>query len=126
MLRADGGVRDRLLDLAFQREDIQFVFLICKARADRALLGRAYALGEKNNILRVRAFVREHFENSAEVANRHALHQQVLQHLEHRTERKDTGDDVLDDLRILLLEPIEERLNLLAADEFMTMLLEQV
>jgi hypothetical protein len=61
--------------------------------------------------------VGEHLEDRLEVADRHLLAQQVLQHLLHLAEREHLGHEVLHQARLLLAHPGDQALGLGAREQ---------
>ena len=82
-------------------------------RAERLAGG----LGERGRVARERGAVADRLEDRAEVADRDALAQQVLQHALHLADAELVGDDLLDGRGVLLLERVEQLLRLLAGEQ---------
>ena len=74
------------------------------ARAERL----AGVLGEDGRVVRRAGPVADRLEDRAQVADRDALAQQVLQHALHLADAELVGDDLLDHGGVLLLERVEQ------------------
>ena len=77
----------------------------------------ARRLGEQGRLAGEHGAVADRLEDRAEVADRDALAQQVLQHALHLADAELVRDDVVDGGRVLLLERVEQLLRLLAREQ---------
>ena len=61
--------------------------------------------------------IAQRFENRDQVANRHTLAQQALQHTMQHAERHLARDDLFDQRRVRLLERLDHLLHFLTAEQ---------
>ena len=76
-----------------------------------------YILGECIGIFGLRSGVSQRLQNRQKIADGHLLAQEVLANLKNRAERHDGGSQLLDHLRMRLLDIIHQRLKLLASEQ---------
>ena len=77
----------------------------------------AHGGDERRRVLRLRRLLGERLADRADVADRHAIGEQLLQHLDDDAQRQRLRHQILDELRRGLREAIEQLLHLLVAEQ---------
>ena len=108
---------DLLLDRRVERDRPQAHRGVEVRRRDRPAERLPRVLGEQRRIAGEARLVADLLDDRAEVADRHALAEQRLQHPLDLAERELVGDDLLDRGGVGLLQPVEQLARLLAGEQ---------